>query len=354
MMLNPSENRNVSLLRQVGFVVATVFLLTIVHLMGFALGARLAGVQVRQAPRAEETVERSDEENPSATDADDVVTQPQESGPSQAQQLRLMWLVILVCLANTLVMGWWITKLSLPPAAMAGLVTIVFLSCLTLMPQIETWFFLRNPYRIVTLALTMGVCVSVPFGLCAAWRFHQWSRITGKEPIAAARWSSLVRPGIRGVACRVAFCVLAYVGLYLVFGYFVAWQHPQLRVFYGGDPETPPSFWTLVSTAPVATQVIPLQCVRGLLWTALVWVMIRCVRGSRYAVAISVALVLAIVMNAQLLLPNPVLARDIRIVHLIETALTNFIFGLICVAVWSTAARGDDAHEPVKVASRPG
>lgn len=81
--------------------------------------------------------------------------------------------------------------------------------------------------------------------------------------------------------------------------------------------------------------------------------MIRHVQGSRYAVAISVALVLAIVMNGQLLLPNPVMARDIRIVHMIETALTNFIFGLISVAVWTSGGRTCGAPEDASAMSQP-
>jgi len=38
-------------------------------------------------------------------------------------------------------------------------------------------------------------------------------------------------------------------------------------------------------------------------------------------------------MNSQLLLPNPFMPREVRMVHLVETASSNFLFGWLIVLV---------------------
>jgi hypothetical protein len=41
----------------------------------------------------------------------------------------------------------------------------------------------------------------------------------------------------------------------------------------------------------------------------------------------------AVVMNSQLLLPNPLMPREVRMAHLLETATSNFLFGWLIVLV---------------------
>ena len=127
---------------------------------------------------------------------------------------------------------------------------------------------------------------------------------------------------------------MIYVSIYLVFGYFVAWQNPELRALYGGGEKTV-GFLTHITSPPTSNRVIPFQLLRGLAWTVLCLYMIRVSTGSRIRAAISVAAVLAVVMNSQLLLPNPVMSESIRHVHLVETASGNFLFGLACVWIWT-------------------
>jgi len=40
-----------------------------------------------------------------------------------------------------------------------------------------------------------------------------------------------------------------------------------------------------------------------------------------------------VVMNSQLLLPNPLMPQEVRMVHLLETATSNFLFGWFVVWV---------------------
>jgi hypothetical protein len=43
--------------------------------------------------------------------------------------------------------------------------------------------------------------------------------------------------------------------------------------------------------------------------------------------------VLFAVMTSQLLLPNPLMPDEVRMVHLVETATSNFLFGWLVVLI---------------------
>ena len=69
-------------------------------------------------------------------------------------------------------------------------------------------------------------------------------------------------------------------------------------------------------------------------------------RGRWWEAAFAVALLFAVVMNSQLLLPNPLMPREVRLVHLLETASSNFLFAWLVVLVlrgWRRS-RGEPAR----------
>jgi hypothetical protein len=51
-------------------------------------------------------------------------------------------------------------------------------------------------------------------------------------------------------------------------------------------------------------------------------------KGQWPETALAIGLLFAVVMNARLLLPNPYMPEPVRMAHLVETASSNFIFGL--------------------------
>jgi hypothetical protein len=77
--------------------------------------------------------------------------------------------------------------------------------------------------------------------------------------------------------------------------------------------------------------LVPLQVVRALLWTALALPVIRMTTGAWWRAGLAVSLLFCVVMNTQLLLPNPYMPTAVRMRHLVETASSNFIFGWVVV-----------------------
>ena len=54
-------------------------------------------------------------------------------------------------------------------------------------------------------------------------------------------------------------------------------------------------------------------------------------KGRWWEAGLAVALLFAVLMNSQLLIPNPLMPREVRMVHLQETASSNFLFGWLIV-----------------------
>ena len=117
-----------------------------------------------------------------------------------------------------------------------------------------------------------------------------------------------------------------------------------MRTYYGGDD--PGSYLVhlagLLRTEPL---LFVLQAVRALLWTAIAVPVIKMMRGEWWEAGLAVALVFA-VMTSQLLLPNPLMPAEVRMVHLVETATSNFLFGWLVVLILLGTGRARASRRP--------
>jgi hypothetical protein len=129
---------------------------------------------------------------------------------------------------------------------------------------------------------------------------------------------------------KLSVIAVVYVLLYFTFGYFVAWQSPAVRSYYNGT-DAGNFFAQMAHTVRDSPWLLLLQFFRGLLWTALAVPVIRMMKGNWGEAGLAVALLFGVVMNTQLLLPNPLMPKDVRMAHLLETAVSNFIFGWLLV-----------------------
>jgi hypothetical protein len=248
--------------------------------------------------------------------------------------------VLLMAALHTGVMSWLILRSPLSGARLAVTMTAVFFGVQTLLPQVESWIFQAFPRfaahlpagmvpRIV-LAGLIHACLWIPLAVKILGR---WRRGTGREtePLAPLGW-------------RLPLAAAAYVIVYFVFGYYVAWRSPAVVAYYGGSD--PGSFWLQIGSVLRETPWLPLaQAVRGLLWTAIGLIVLRSLRGSLLEKALAVGVLFSVVMDAGLLLPNPYMPYAVRMVHLVETGTSNFLFGLLVAWVFAPA-RADVRPRP--------
>ena len=208
----------------------------------------------------------------------------------------------------------------------------VFYGVTTLMPQIETAFFLtRLPPGMLPRLFLAGAIIAALFSPLAVL-------ILGKrkpcEPKDEANNQSHLRLNMPlgewvGKLCLI---VIAYVVIYFTFGYFIAWKSAAVRAYYGG--QDPGSLLTQMSSVIRETPwLIPLQVVRAILWAAIAVPVIRMMKGRWWEAGLAVALLFGVVATSLLLFPNPLMPREVRMVHLLETATSNFLFGWLVVLV---------------------
>ena len=192
-------------------------------------------------------------------------------------------------------------------------VFFVFYGVSTLMPQIETAYFVtRLPPGMLPRLFLAGLIIAAVFSPLAVLILGK-ARSRTREAFDDAR---LNIPATAWIA-KLALIVIAYVAIYFTFGYFIAWRSEAVRVYYGGND--PDSFLahmgSLLRNEPM---LLLLQAVRALLWTAIAVPVIKMMKGKWWEAGLAVALLFAIT-SSQLLIPNPLMPAEVRMAHLVET-----------------------------------
>jgi hypothetical protein len=261
-------------------------------------------------------------------------TAAQQAAPADPSATLIALLV--VSLLNAAVWTYVIRRSSWTGWKLVLAVFVVFYGANTLMPQIETAYFVtRLPPGMLPRLFLAGLIIAAvfaPLAVLILGKRRPEAHVT-RVKILAGSWAG-----------KLALIVLAYIFLYFTFGYFVAWRSPAVRAYYGGsDPE---SFIAhMASLLRSESMLFLLQAVRALLWTAIAMPVIKMTKGTWWESGLAVALLFAVV-NSQLLIPNPLMPPEVRMAHLVETATSNFIFGWLIVLIlrWRVASAQTQAR----------
>ena len=239
--------------------------------------------------------------------------------------------LLVVSLLNAAVWTYVILRSSWTGWKLILAVFVVFYGANTLMPQIETAYFVtRLPPGMLPRLFLAGIIIAAVFAPLAVL-------ILGRAKSAASTHSRLkILAG--NWPMKLALIVIAYLIIYFTFGYFIAWRNPAVRAYYGGsDPDSIIAHMaSLLRTEPL---LFLLQAVRALLWAAIAVPVIKMMKGAWWESGLAVALLFAVV-NSQLLIPNPLMPAEVRMAHLLETTTSNFLFGWLIVLILRGKAAG--------------
>jgi hypothetical protein len=250
-----------------------------------------------------------------------VVGMPNNSQDPEAARAALFLLA--VCFLQTIVMTHLILRSHWTGWLLMTAAFFVFYGVTTFMPQIESIVFLtRLPSGMLPRLFLMGALIAAPFSVLAVLILgkRKTKIIDDQQPprlaMPASEW-----------AWKLAVIAIVYVILYFTFGYFIAWRNPAVLAYYRGIDEG--NFLTHMGTVVRDMPwLIPFQIFRAMCWVAIAVTVIRMLKGPWTEAALSIGLLFAVVMNALLLLPNPYMPHEVRMAHLVETASSNFIFGV--------------------------
>jgi ABC-type transport system involved in cytochrome c biogenesis ATPase subunit len=143
------------------------------------------------------------------------------------------------------------------------------------------------------------------------------------------------QPGKKKSAMSFSAWVWRFVGLtalypiiYFLFGYYVAWQWDETRLFYSGTTAILPfisHFRGLFTSDPY---FIPFQLMRGALWTAFAMLVVNMMKAKRWESALAVALIFAGLLSSGIgLFPNPYMPSIVRQSHFYEIMSSMLLFG---------------------------
>ena len=129
----------------------------------------------------------------------------------------------------------------------------------------------------------------------------------------------LVKLGVIGII---------YLCVYMLFGYFVAWQFEELRLFYTGSTEKlsfPGQMANNIQTNPI---IIPFQILRGILFGIAIIPIKNMVNGNKNIFIINVCLIY-LCTAIVLIIPNVLFPDRVRIAHFIEMFSSMLFFGIV-------------------------
>jgi hypothetical protein len=207
---------------------------------------------------------------------------------------------------------------------LVGAIFVGIYGIATVATQIDSIFFLSDklPRGLIKAVFLEGAIATALFSPLAVLLLGKW-RQASQVPESPAP----LRMGAASGAWRLALIVVAFVFLYMFFGYYVAWQNPALREYYGGPAYT--DFFASLKANWISHQSIyPLQVFRALVYVACLYPLIRMFRGGRSETAFAVALFLS-VWTAVLLLPNPMMPSSVARSHFWETLGFSLVFGTL-------------------------
>lgn len=235
--------------------------------------------------------------------------------------------LLIIALANLLVITALILTSRWSGWKLAISLALAYYGAVTLLTQVETWYFLTSitvgPQMLPRLFL-MGVPTAFLFIPAAVWVLGKGRTTADVSPNFA-----LVMP-IQQWVWKLATIVVAYLILYWGAGYFIAWQNPELRAFYGQPGEAQSFFTNMTDTVHHDPMLFPFQALRALLWVLCALPVIRGSSVNPWWTALLIGLLFSVPQNVGHIIANPFLPiASVRLSHMIETTSSTFIFGTI-------------------------
>lgn len=210
---------------------------------------------------------------------------------------------------------------------------VVFYGTHTVMGQIESLVYLgdRLPPGMLGGLFAMGALTAALFSPLLVVVLGKTRTTSGERQDVVGRMAPTAW------LWKLALLSAVYLILYYGFGYYVAWQSPAVRDYYGGtDPGT--LLAQLASIWNSTPWMFLLQAARGALLVGLALPVIRMMRGAWWEAGLALSLLFTAPV-LYLLLPNPLMPELVRLTHLVETAPYQFLYGWLVAALLHSGPR---------------
>ena len=250
--------------------------------------------------------------------------------PSEPGLLSDATAMLLLGLINTLLIVGMIVSSRWYGWRLALLLGLAYYGSFTFITQIETLYFFANTMlspELIPRLFLMGLSIPLIYIPLAIVICNKWKKRDNKM----VRKYMQIPP--KQLFLKLGVLAIIYLVIYWLAGYFIAWQNPELRAFYGSPGEKLPFLAHTVERLSNSPDLFLLQLVRGVLFAIIAMPLIIGSRVNPWVTALLVASLLGIPHLVHIM-PNPLMpAASVRLSHMIETATSTFLYGLIIVWV---------------------
>jgi hypothetical protein len=306
----------------VGKIVVTaikIFAVCLVFAVCFVVGGVLSGLSnaSQQTTPSTPTLQAPSQQQATSSPPE----APANQTPSQHPD-ALLYSFLIFSVSAGVVLAYLILRSSWHGWPLVGAIFVGMYGISTVATQVETLFFLSNklPHGMIRAIFLQGAITAALFAPLAVLLLGKWRTSSAARAASPpGRWHA------SSVVTRLAVIVVAFVFLYMFFGYYVAWQSPAVRQYYGG-PEQPNFLAALKVNWMHNPWIYALQVFRALLYAACMYPLIRMLRVARWETALAMALFLS-AWTTILLLPNPLMPPDVAYAHFRETLGFSIVFG---------------------------
>jgi len=132
---------------------------------------------------------------------------------------------------------------------------------------------------------------------------------------------------IKSTLKKIGIIGIIYPCIYMIFGYVIAWQFEELRIFYSGSAEKLNFLAQMLNNVKTDPYIFPFQIVRGMLFGAFVIPLINMFNTKK--VFITTVCLIYVYLGVILISPNVLFPDMVRIAHFLECTTSMLLFGKI-------------------------
>lgn len=232
--------------------------------------------------------------------------------------------LVLVSMINALVLAYPILHSRWHGLKLIGAVFLVQFGVETFLTQIESLYFNRalqiEGSEMLGL-VSAGAVRALIFAPLAVWFLGRLKRREQSEE----KTPSMNFPAW---VWRFAGLTVLYPIVYFLFGYYVAWQWEETRLFYSGTRDILPLVTHFRGAFASDPYFIPFQLMRSALWTAFAMLIVNMMNAKRWESALAVAFIFAGLLSSGIgLFPNPYMPPMVRQSHFYNLMSSMLLFG---------------------------
>lgn len=190
-----------------------------------------------------------------------IPNSPAEPGP-----VPQMTGLLIVCATSVLVIMLMISSSRWHGWKLMLTMSVAFYLVMTLVTQLESWYFLYGVTIGTDLMLRLFIqglplaFIFTPIAVLVMDRFRRTEGETG--------YAKIVSMPIMEWLWKLGIIYITYLVLYYMAGYFIAWQNPEVRAFYGSPGEIQSFFSQMRNVFLNDPWLTPYQLLRTLIWVA--------------------------------------------------------------------------------------